>query len=114
MSTAVDTSAELSVEQFKRDFLDSLRAVRGVDLDAIGAAVEVGVPTAVTWHCMLDRSRPLFRALGHARRWREAGAALSAVSRPAADRVVPNTNGTSQVWGVLSTPPSTGVRQSNR
>ncbi len=34
MSTAVDTSAELSVEQFKRDFLDSLRAVRGVDLDA--------------------------------------------------------------------------------
>ncbi len=53
----------------------------------IGAAIEVGVPTAVTWHCMLDRSRPLFRALGHARRWREAGAALSAVSRPAARRV---------------------------
>jgi glycosyltransferase involved in cell wall biosynthesis len=53
----------------------------------IGASVEVGVPTAVTWHCMLDRSRPLFRALGHARRWREAGAALSAVSRVAAGRV---------------------------
>jgi glycosyltransferase involved in cell wall biosynthesis len=53
----------------------------------IGAAVGVGIPTAVTWHCMLDRSRPLFRALGHARRWREAGAALSAVSRVAAGRV---------------------------
>ncbi len=53
----------------------------------IDAAVEVGVPAVVTWHCMLDRSRPLFRALGHARRWREAGSALSAVSRPAADRV---------------------------
>jgi starch phosphorylase len=34
MSTAVDTPPELTVEQFQRDFLDNLRAVRGVDLDA--------------------------------------------------------------------------------
>jgi len=34
MQTAVDTPAALTVEQFKRDFLDNLRAVRGVDLDA--------------------------------------------------------------------------------
>jgi len=34
MSTTVDTPSELTVEQFQRDFLDNLRAVRGVDLDA--------------------------------------------------------------------------------
>ena len=34
MSTAVDTSSDLTVETFKQDFLDNLRGVRGVDLDA--------------------------------------------------------------------------------
>jgi len=45
------------------------------------------VPTAVTWHCVIDRSAPLLRALGHARRWNERHAALSAVSSMAAARV---------------------------
>ena len=35
-------------------------------------------------------------------------------SSPAAASVVPKTNGTSAVCGVPSTPPRTGVRQSNR
>lgn len=52
-----------------------------------GIALDAGVPTAVTWHCVIDRSAPVFRLLGHARRWGEAGAALSAVSSMAADRV---------------------------
>lgn len=55
--------------------------------DMIGVAVDVGLPTAATWHCVIDRSAPVFRALGHARRWGEAGVALSAVSAMAAERV---------------------------
>ena len=55
--------------------------------DMIGVAVEAGLPTAATWHCVIDRSAPLFRALGHARRWAGAGVALSAVSSMAAERV---------------------------
>ncbi|HEX6289420.1 MAG TPA: glycogen/starch/alpha-glucan phosphorylase [Herpetosiphonaceae bacterium] len=34
MTTTVDTLPDLTVERFQRDFLDHLRAVRGVDLDA--------------------------------------------------------------------------------
>src|SRR5918998_2052646 len=34
MSTAVDTRPQLTVEDFKREFLDHLQAVRGVDLAA--------------------------------------------------------------------------------
>lgn len=55
--------------------------------DMIGVAVDAGLPTAATWHCVIDRSAPVFRALGHARRWGEAGVALSAVSSMAAERV---------------------------
>ncbi|MFC7491412.1 MULTISPECIES: glycosyltransferase family 4 protein [unclassified Knoellia] len=55
--------------------------------DLIGVAVDIGLPTAATWHCVIDRSAPVFRALGHARRWSEAGVALSAVSAMAAHRV---------------------------
>ena len=55
--------------------------------DLVDVALAGGVPTAVTWHCVLDRSAPLFRALGHARRWNRRGAALSAVSSMAAVRV---------------------------
>jgi glycosyltransferase involved in cell wall biosynthesis len=55
--------------------------------DMIGVALEAGLPTAATWHCVIDRSTPLFRALGHARRWADAGVALSAVSSMAAERV---------------------------
>jgi glycogen synthase len=48
--------------------------------DMAHAALEVGLPTAITWHCLIERSRPLFRLTGHARRWHRRGAALSAVS----------------------------------
>src|SRR5919202_3684112 len=34
MSLAVEAPSELTVEEFKREFLDNLRALRGVDLDA--------------------------------------------------------------------------------
>ncbi len=53
------------------------------------ARVTLGLhlPTAITWHCVIDRSAPAFRALGQARRWAGRGAALSAVSSMAAERV---------------------------
>ena len=55
--------------------------------DLAGVALGLGLPTAVTWHCLMERSRPLFRVLGHARRWGMRGAALSAVSGVAAASV---------------------------
>ena len=55
--------------------------------DMVGVALGAGLPTATTWHCVLDRSIPVFRLLGHARRWHDAGVALSAVSAMAAERV---------------------------
>jgi glycosyltransferase involved in cell wall biosynthesis len=55
--------------------------------DMADAALRVGLPTAVTWHCLMERSRPIFRLTGHARRWARRGAALSAVSGVAADSV---------------------------
>jgi glycosyltransferase involved in cell wall biosynthesis len=55
--------------------------------DLAGVALGLGLPTAVTWHCLMERSQPVFRALGHARRWGARGAALSAVSGVAAASV---------------------------
>jgi len=55
--------------------------------DMVGVAQDLGLPTAVTWHCLMDRSRPVFRAWGQARRWAGRGAALSAVSSVAAANV---------------------------
>ena len=55
--------------------------------DMADVALGLGLPTAITWHCLIERSGPLFRLTGHARRWASRGAALSAVSGVAADAV---------------------------
>jgi glycosyltransferase involved in cell wall biosynthesis len=55
--------------------------------DLAGVALGLGMPTAITWHCLMEHSRPVFRVLGHARRWGERGASLSAVSGVAAATV---------------------------
>ena len=55
--------------------------------DLAGVALGLGMPTAITWHCLMEHSRPVFRVLGHARRWGQRGAALSAVSAVAAAAV---------------------------
>lgn len=65
--------------------------------DMADAALAVGLPTAVTWHCLVERSRPLFRLTGHARRWHRRGAALSAVSAVTADSVRSIVGGTPDV-----------------
>lgn len=55
--------------------------------DMARVALGLDLPTAITWHCLIERSQPVFRALGHARRWGARGAALSAVSGVAAASV---------------------------
>ncbi len=55
------------------------------DMARVSASIDL--PTAITWHCVIDRSAPVFAALGQARRWARGGAALSAVSTMAAERV---------------------------
>ncbi|MGL4174791.1 MAG: glycosyltransferase, partial [Dermatophilaceae bacterium] len=55
--------------------------------DLVRVAVDEGLPVVATFHCVLDRSVPLFRAVGHLARWSRRGVALDAVSRMAAARV---------------------------
>jgi glycosyltransferase involved in cell wall biosynthesis len=55
--------------------------------DGARLALAVGLPLAITWHCMLDGTVPAMRAGVRLGPWRHAPAALSAVSRAAADRV---------------------------
>lgn len=52
--------------------------------DATRVTVGMGLPTAMTWHCMLTGVSPLFRAAGFVRRWAQRGVAMSAVSAVAA------------------------------
>ncbi|MDM8085628.1 glycosyltransferase family 4 protein [Cellulomonas cellasea] len=55
--------------------------------DGARAAVGQGLPTAITWHCMLDGAVLALRAAVRVSRWRQAPVALSAVSHVAARRV---------------------------
>jgi glycogen(starch) synthase len=55
--------------------------------DLTRVALDVGLPVAASFHCVIDRSEPVFRALGHLGRWAERGVALNAVSSMAAARV---------------------------
>ncbi|HET7305493.1 MAG TPA: glycosyltransferase family 4 protein [Segeticoccus sp.] len=55
--------------------------------DAARVAHRLGLPTAMTWHCMLGRSEPVFRLLPRLRMLAGTGTAMSAVSRVAAASV---------------------------
>jgi glycosyltransferase involved in cell wall biosynthesis len=69
--------------------------------DCTRVATELGLPTAMTWHCMLGPLEPVFRAAGHVRRWARGGVVMSAVSAVAAEplqRLV----GTGSVVNILS------------
>jgi len=55
--------------------------------DGSRLALEQGLPTAITWHCMLDGVIPALRAAVHSTHWSHPRAALSAVSTVAAERV---------------------------
>ena len=56
-------------------------------VDAGNIALDLGIPLAATWHCVLGRWEPLVRRLGYARRWADGGAALHGVSERAAEQV---------------------------
>ncbi|WP_240917562.1 glycosyltransferase family 4 protein [Phycicoccus sp. HDW14] len=55
--------------------------------DLVRTSLSAGLPVAATFHCVIDRSAPLFRVAGHLGRWARRGVALSAVSTMAAGRV---------------------------
>jgi glycosyltransferase involved in cell wall biosynthesis len=53
--------------------------------DSARVALAAGVPTAMTWHCVLARTETFFRLAGYVRRWAARGVAMSAVSAMAAE-----------------------------
>lgn len=53
-------------------------------VDAAFLTRRIGLPTAMTWHCMLDRFASVVSGLGVVRRWAAGGMAMSAVSDVAA------------------------------
>ncbi len=55
--------------------------------DIVPVAVDLRLPVAATFHCVVDRSGPVFRMLGHLARWASCGVALNSVSSMAAARV---------------------------
>jgi glycogen synthase len=55
--------------------------------DLVRVALGVGLPVTATFHCVIDRSTGVFRALGYLARWARRGVALNAVSGMAATRV---------------------------
>ena len=69
--------------------------------DCTYVTMGLGLPTAMTWHCMLGPFESLFRATGYVRGWARGGVAMSAVSAVAAEplqRIV----GSAGVINVLS------------
>ena len=54
-------------------------------VDCARVATGLGLPTAMTWHCMLGSLEPVFRLAGHVRTWAARGVAMSAVSAVAAE-----------------------------
>lgn len=55
--------------------------------DLVRVALDAGLPVTATFHCVIDRSASVLRALGHLARWSRRGVALNAVSSMAAARV---------------------------
>ncbi len=54
-------------------------------VDCTRVAVGMGLPVAMTWHCMLGPLEPVFRAVRYVRTWAARGVAMSAVSAVAAE-----------------------------
>jgi glycosyltransferase involved in cell wall biosynthesis len=70
-------------------------------VDSTRVATDMGLPTAMTWHCMLGPFESVFRAAGYVRGWATRGVVMSAVSTVAAEplqRVV----GSAGIVNVLS------------
>lgn len=70
-------------------------------VDCTRVATAMGLPTAMTWHCMLGPLEPAFRLSGNVRGWARAGVVMSAVSAVAA-RPLQRVVGSVGVVNVLS------------
>lgn len=87
-------------------------------VDCTRVALQLGMPVAMTWHCMLGPAEPLFHLSQIARLWARSGVAMSAVSRVAAEpvqralagsgtvNVVPNGIDIDHWWHVASAAPT--------
>jgi glycosyltransferase involved in cell wall biosynthesis len=53
-------------------------------VDAARVTTAMGLPTTMTWHCMLGAMEPALRMSGYVGRWAARGVAMNAVSRVAA------------------------------
>lgn len=54
-------------------------------VDCIRVATAIGLPTAMTWHCLLGRLEPVLHTAGYVRGWASLGVAMNAVSAVAAE-----------------------------
>ena len=54
-------------------------------VDCARVTTSVGLPTTMTWHCMLGAAEPVMRLVPSVRRWAETGVAMNAVSAVAAE-----------------------------
>jgi len=54
-------------------------------VDCTRVATAMGLPTAMTWHCVLGRLEPVFRTMGYVHGWASLGVAMNAVSAVAAE-----------------------------
>jgi len=54
-------------------------------VDCTRVTTDMGLPTAMTWHCMLGPFEPFFRVAGYVRGWAASGVAMNAVSAVAAE-----------------------------
>jgi glycosyltransferase involved in cell wall biosynthesis len=54
-------------------------------VDCTRVVTDMGLPSAMTWHCMLGPFEAVFRTAGHVRTWATRGVAMSAVSAVAAE-----------------------------
>lgn len=87
-------------------------------VDATSIALQLRLPVAMTWHCMLGPGEPIFRVLQIPRIWAALGVSMSAVSASAAVpvqrvigrtghvTVVPNGIDMSRWWGASGATPA--------
>jgi len=54
-------------------------------VDCTRVATAMGLPTAMTWHCVLGRLEPVFRTMGCVHGWASLGVAMNAVSAVAVE-----------------------------
>lgn len=81
----------LAVPELRRRMADGfdvahvhMGVVSPFTMDATRVARDLGLPTTMTWHCMLAWAEPLIAATRAVRRWARAGVTMNAVSSVAA------------------------------